>query len=146
MVSRLAASLAVIATVLSACVVPSDQGSIVELTSSEGTSAALRVVDHSGFLVSVADTSRMGAVDDFTVESVDDVANAIRVSWIASPCEDQPRLTIRGQSLEALEVVVENGPLREDQECPDIGAVLGVTLAFSGDISADGIRGRLVDE
>jgi hypothetical protein len=116
------------------------------LSSSEGTLAELRVVDRSGFLVAVRNAPRTATGDRFDIASVAGATDAITVSWIAAPCESAPTLTVDGDSLEALEVLLDTGPVVGEAECPAIGALFAVALQFSGDVSPESVEGRRVDE
>lgn len=149
---RRAAPLALLAVVLSACspsiedsgTSPSIEDSeTVEVPTSEGSSAQLRVIDSSGFLVSASGVPDAGATDDFELQPVRNASNTIRVAWIASPCEDRPHLTVGGRSLEALELVLDRGPVPEDAVCPGMGLVHGVDLVFSGDVSVDDVDAEM---
>lgn len=143
------ALLGLVAVVLTACeTLPDDIDPGVQLTSSVGSSAELRVVDQSGFLVSADGVSQPVALENLVIEPVPDRTDAIRVSWIATTCEQEPRLTVDGESLDALSILVDRGPLPPEEEgaCPTAGIFLGVDLVFSGEVSADDVEGQIVGE
>lgn len=117
----------------------------VDVPNSEGGSAELFIIDTSGFLVSAHGVRDAGAADEFDVQSVPGAENTIRLAWIASPCEDRPQLTVSGPSLDALELVLDRGPLPDDIECPSIGAIYAVDLVFTGDVSLDDVDAQLID-
>lgn len=50
------------------------------------------------------------------------------------------------QSLDALALIVDLGPVPEDVVCADIGAIHGVDLVFNGEISAEDVDARIVDQ
>lgn len=135
-----------LALALSACLPSIDDAGTVEVPNSEGGSARLRIIDNSGFVVSARGAPGAGAADDFELQAVPGASNTIRVAWIAAPCENRPRLTIGGRSLDALELVLDRGPVPVDVVCPSIGAVHGVDLVFSGDVSVDDVDAEMVGQ
>lgn len=120
-------------------------GNVVRLTTSEGTEAELTVVDLSGLLLTARNAPQAATGSQFEVTSAPESRNSLAVTWIAAPCESHPQVTIEGDSLDALSVVVDVGPIVGEGECPDIGALFAVMLEFTGNVSPDDVEGGLVN-
>lgn len=154
-VQRLGFSIAVLAVALAGCPARSndpgstiqsdDPGSAILLSSNAETPAELSIADRSGFLVNARDATRPESGSDFEIEAVPDTADALKVSWISSPCQETPHLTVDGSSLSNLQLILDAGPA-EDVECPSIGVAFSVILVFGGEVSVHDVEGRRVGE
>lgn len=122
------------------------QGDLVRLSTSEGTSAELTVVDRSGFLVEAYSAPHNATSTNFQVAAAPEAPDLLIVSWISLPCRTTPTLTVAGKSLDGIEVMLERGPQSGPAECPAVGAQFSVALRFSGTVPPNSVHARITGD